>query len=109
MIRIEQIDYKITHSDNLSRIGVIKLKNNKSIQTPINWIGLSVAESVDFQFNAFKEAKVTSFMSNVYDLKYQDKKGIRNKLIKKLTHAGLNHKVDSGGFQLMKQEITIGI
>lgn len=105
-MKIEQIEYKITHSDNLSRTGVISLKNNKRIETPINWVGLSVAESIDFQLNAFKETKVTSFMSNVYDLKYQDKKGVRDKLINKLVNAGLHHKVDSGGFQLMKQEIT---
>ena len=105
MIKIEQIDYKITHSDNLSRTGVITLKNKKKIETPINWIGLSIAESVDFQYNAFKEAKITNFMSNVYDLKFQDKKGIRDKLITKLINSGLHHKIDSGGFQIMKQEI----
>lgn len=101
-----QIDYHITHSDQLSRVGYIKLKNGKKIETPINWIGLSVAESSDFQFKAFKEAGVTSFLSNVYDLKYQDKKGIRDDLINRLVNEGLNHKIDSGGFQLMKQQIT---
>jgi len=101
-----QIDYHITHSDQLSRVGYIKLKNGKKIETLINWIGLSVAESSDFQFNAFKEAGVTSFLSNVYDLKYQDKKGIRNDLLNRLVDEGLNHKLDSGGFQLMKQQIT---
>ncbi len=101
-----QIDYHITHSDQLSRVGYIKLKNGKKIETPINWVGLSVAESSDFQFNAFKKAGVTSFLSNVYDLKYQDKKGIRDDLINRLVDEGLNHKIDSGGFQLMKQQIT---
>ncbi len=101
-----QIDYHITHSDQLSRVGYIKLKNGKKIETPINWFGLSVAESSDFQFNAFKKAGVTSFLSNVYDLKYQDKKGIRDDLINRLVDDGLNHKIDSGGFQLMKQQIT---
>ena len=101
-----QIDYHIAHSDHLSRVGYIKLKNGKKIETPINWIGLSVAESSDFQFNTFKEAGVTSFLSNAYDLKYQDKKGIRDTLIHRLVDEGLNHKIDSGGFQLMKQEIA---
>jgi len=101
-----QIDYHITHSDQLGRVGYIKLKNGKKIETPINWIGLSVAESSNFQFNAFKDAGVTSFLSNVYDLKYQDKKGIRDDLLKRLVDEGLNHKVDSGGYQLMKQQIT---
>ncbi len=101
-----QIDYHITHSDQFSRVGYIKLKNGKKIETPVNWVGLSVAESSDFQFNAFKEAGVTSFLSNVYDLKYQDKKGIRKDLIHRLVEEGLNHKIDSGGFQLMKQQIT---
>jgi len=102
----QQIDYKILHKDLLSRTGIIKLKNGRSIETPINWIGLSVAESADFQFDVFKEAGVKNFLSNVYDLKYQDKKGIRQGLISRLSNEGLFHKVDSGGFQLMKQEIA---
>ena len=78
MIKIEQIEYKITNADNLSRVGEIRLKNKKILETPINWVGLSIAESVEFQFKAFKMSKVTCFLSNIYDLKYQDKKGVRD-------------------------------
>ena len=106
MINIRQIEYKVKNFDNLSRIGEITLKNKKRIETPINWMGLSIAESVDFQFEAFRKANVTNFMSNVYDLKYQDKKGIRDSLITKFVKEGLYHKVDSGGFQIMKQEMA---
>jgi len=106
VVNIEQIKYKAVHSDGLIRIGEITLKSGKKIETPINWMGLSVAESIDFQHNAFKQAGVTCFLSNVYDLRYQDKKGIRRELIDKLVKDGLFHKADSGGFQLMKQEIT---
>ena len=45
-------------------------------------------------------------MSNAYDLKYQDRKFKRRDLIERLIKEGLNHKMDSGGFQLMKQEIS---
>ena len=72
MITIEQIDYKISHSDNLSRTGKIICKNKKEIETPLNWMGLSVGESAEFQFKAFKKAGVTCFLSNVYDLKSFD-------------------------------------
>ena len=106
MIAIEQIKYKVKNFDNLSRTGEITLKNRKNIETPINWMGLSIAESAEFQFEAFKQAGVTCFLSNAYDLKYQDKKGIREELIHRFVDDGLYHKVDSGGFQLMKQEIT---
>jgi len=106
VIKVDQIQYKIKKKDNLSRIGEITLKNGKKLETPLNWIGLSVAESVDFQYTAFKTAGINNFLSNVYDLKYQDKKNIREELISKLVNDGLNHKVDSGGFQLLKQELT---
>ncbi len=44
-------------------------------------------------------------MSNAYDLIYRDQKNIRARLIKKLVKEGLFHKMDSGGFQLMKQQM----
>jgi len=103
VIFIRQIEYKILHVDNFSRVGVIKLKNGKTIETPINWVGLSIAESIDFQYDAFKKAGVTHFLSNVFDILYQDKKGIRDRLITRLISDGLFHKMDSGGFQLMKK------
>ncbi|MHA1232445.1 MAG: tRNA-guanine transglycosylase [Candidatus Helarchaeota archaeon] len=105
MIKINQIEYKISNIDNLSRVGVIKLKNGKIIETPINWVGLSIAESIEFHLTAFKKAGVSNFLSNVFDLLYQDKKKKRARLIELLVKEGLFHKMDSGGFQLMKQEL----
>ena len=88
-----------------NHIGILKLPNNREIQTPVIWYGLSVVESVDFQLEVFEKAKVEAFLSNVYDLTVQDKKKKRDKLIEILTEKGLAHKMDSGGFQLMKYRI----
>lgn len=97
------LEFIIDHrNDKYCHIGTLKTWNGKKISTPVMWFGLSVIESPQFVFKAFKQSKVEAFLSNVYDLKYQDKKGERFQLIKDLVNEGLFHKMDSGGFQLMK-------
>lgn len=97
------LNYNIEHKgDNYCRTGYITTWNNKKIKTPVTWFGLSVIESPEFVFKAFKESKIEAFLSNAYDLLYQDKKKERHELIEKLCSNGLYHKMDSGGFQLMK-------
>jgi len=85
--------------------GKIKFYNNRELNTPVCWFGLSIIEPKDFQLKVFKKSKIECFLSNVYDLYYFDKKGDRKSLIKELQKLNLKHKMDSGGFQLMKIKI----
>jgi len=99
------IHYQIEKKSGASHLGKIKFHNNKSIQTPLCWFGLSIIESKEFQLNVFKKSRIEAFLSNAYDLCFQDKKNERSSLIEELQNLNLNHKMDSGGFQLMKAEI----
>lgn len=96
--------YDINHkSDSYTRNSTITFAGGRKAETPIMWIGLSVAESKEHQENLFSEANAEAFLSNAYDLLYQDKNRRRHDLIESLTKQGLLHKCDSGGFQLMKK------
>ena len=102
---MDKIDFHIEDKSGISRTGKLVLNKKIVINTPITWFGLSIIENSQFQLEVFKKAKAEAFLSNVYDLYYFDKKGERLKLIKELQKLGLKHKIDSGGFQLMKAEI----
>jgi len=95
---------KSTYQDN--HTGIILLPDGKEIKTPVLWYGLSIVESVEFQKNVYSKGNVKAFLSNVYDLLFQDKKGKRATLIEEFTKQGMPHKLDSGGFQLMKANIA---
>ena len=101
---MNQIQFHKIKSSGLSNLGKLKINGNEII-TPITWFGLSIIENSQFQLEVFKKAKAEAFISNAYDLFYTDKKGERLKLIKEFQKLGLNHKIDSGGFQLMKAEM----
>ena len=66
----------------------------------------SIIESKEFQLEVFKRAEIEAFLSNAYDLIYTDKKRVRHNIIKELQKLNLNHKMDSGGFQLMKAKMN---
>ena len=97
--------FQILHNSGVNHIGKLITKGKKEILTPLTWFGLSIIEPFDFQIEVFKKSKIEAFLSNVYDLYYSDKKGERAKLIKELQNLDIRHKVDSGGFQLMKAKI----
>lgn len=80
----------------------IRLPNGKIIETPFMWVGLSIIEKIDLQEQAFLQAEIEGVLSNAYDLLYQDKKGQRAELVRRLQAHDLLSKCDSGGFQLMK-------
>lgn len=88
-----------------NHLGKIFLPDGKIIETPIIWYGLSVVESVDFQIEVFEKTGINAILSNVYDLLVQDKKARRRELIEHFQLKGFHHKMDSGGFQLMKYEL----
>lgn len=90
----------------INKVGVLELPNGKKIHTPILWYGLSVVEAVEFHMEVFKKAGVKAFLSNAFDLYIQDKKNKRKRIIEQLQHEGLLHKMDSGGFQLMKYSMS---
>lgn len=95
--------YDIKHKvDSYTRNSKITFADERNAETPIMWVGLSIIETKEQQEKIFTEAKAEAFLSNAYDLLYQDKKGKRHELIDSLTQKGLLHKCDSGGFQLMK-------
>lgn len=79
-----------------------KLPNNRTIQSPFCWMGLSIIEDTSIQQNMFHYAKIEGILTNAYDLIYQDNKQKRHNLINSLREDGLLIKCDSGGFQLMK-------
>lgn len=97
--------YQIVKKSGTSHIGKIKFYNNNEIPTPLCWFGLSVIEPKEFQLDVFKSAKIEAFLSNAYDLHYTDKKKKRVEIIKELQRINLGHKMDSGGFQLMKAKM----
>lgn len=99
------IHYQTEKKSGATYLGNIKFHNNKSIQTPLCWFGLSIIESKEFQLKVFKKSKIEAYLSNAYDLCYLDKKNVRISLIEELQNLNLRHKMDSGGFQLMKAEI----
>ncbi len=85
--------YKILHqADKYSRVGELRVQGNRTLRTPFMWTGLSVIEPVDSQERAFRIARIQGFLSNVYDLLYQDKKGDRRNLCSRLMAQGLFHK-----------------
>ncbi|MHA1196098.1 MAG: tRNA-guanine transglycosylase [Promethearchaeota archaeon] len=96
------IHYSINKNSGLTHLGKIKLYNNKVLNTPLCWFGLSIIENQEFQLSVFKKAKIEAFLSNAYDLYYLDKLKKRKDLIKILQKIDIAHKMDSGGFQLMK-------
>jgi len=99
---MNSIKFEISINRGIIHYGKIRFYNNKELKTPICWFGLSNIESKDFQLKVFKQSKIEAFLSNVYDLSYLDKKKERELLIKEMQKLNLRHKMDSGGFQLMK-------
>ena len=99
------IQYQTEKKSEASYLGKIRFQNKKSIQTPLCWFGLSIIESKEFQLKVFKKSKIEAYLSNAYDLCYIDKKNNRKSLIEELQNLNLSHKMDSGGFQLMKAEM----
>jgi len=97
--------YKILKNSGINHYGKLTFHNNKEIETPVRWFGLSLIESKEFQLEIFKKAKIEAFLSNAFDLYYTDKKEKRKSLITDLQELKLCHKMDSGGFQLMKAGI----
>ena len=100
---MSNLKFEIQHQTNrYNRTGTLDIWNGKQIQTPIAWFGLSVIESPDIMHESFTKAKIEAFISNIFDLTYQDNKGKRKEIIQRLTKEGMLHKCDSGGFQMMK-------
>lgn len=82
---------------------VLRLKNGKELLSPAIWVGVSVVESTDIQMEIFEDAGVENVLFNAYDLLFRDKDGKRLDFLYKLRDTKkFNIKVDSGGFQLMK-------
>ena len=102
---MKNFQFQISNNTGINHLGKLITKKKKEISTPITWFGLSIIEPKEFQLEVFKESNIEAFLSNAYDLYYTDKKGERARLIKELQKLGLRHKIDSGGFQLMKAEI----
>ncbi len=102
---MKNFQFQISNSTGINHSGKLINKKRKEISTPITWFGLSIIEPKEFQLEVFKRSNIEAFLSNAYDLYYTDKKGERARLIKELQKLDLSHKIDSGGFQLMKAEI----
>ena len=102
---MQDFRFSIVKKSGLNHIGKLIFHNRREAMTPICWFGLSIIEPKEFQLEVFKQAKIEAFLSNAYDLYYTDKKSERRDLIIKLQKQKLYHKMDSGGFQLMKAEI----
>jgi len=100
------LDYLIKNISGSSRTSILKL-NNKIIKAPINWYAFSNIESKEFQLNAFMKSSIGSFLCNVYDLKFNDKKNNRLELMHTLKQFGFNSKCDSGGFQAMTKGVEL--
>jgi len=102
------LNYSITskNEQSLARTAIVKIGDKKFV-TPFLWLGLSIIESTDFQYNIFMKNNVEGILINAYDLKFQDTKGLRKDLIEKLRKSNLLIKCDSGGFQQSKQEINM--
>lgn len=102
---MDNFDFKILKHSGINHSGELTFHNGKKLETPVCWFGLSIVEPLEFQLDVFKKSKIEAFLSNAYDLYYQDKKNVRQNLINELTHLDLRHKMDSGGFQLMKAKM----
>ncbi|KKN29118.1 hypothetical protein LCGC14_0847420 [marine sediment metagenome] len=103
---MQKFKFRTTNDGGINQKGKIIFHNGKELETPTCWFGLSLIESKEFQLEVFKKANIEAFLSNAYDLYYTDKKKERQKLIKELQRLEICHKMDSGGFQLMKAEIS---
>ncbi len=103
---MQKFQFKTTISRGYNQNGKLIFHNNRALETPICWFGLSVIESKKFQLEVFKKANIEAFLSNAYDLYFFDKKKVRQNLIEELQKIDMFHKMDSGGFQLMKAEIS---
>jgi tRNA-guanine family transglycosylase len=102
---MQSYGFEFTTDYGINNCGKLTFFNNKKIATPVCWFGLSIIESKEFQLEVFKKSKIEAFLSNAYDLYYTDIKGERHELIRQLQKRDLAHKMDSGGFQLMKSKI----
>ena len=102
---MNKFHFKILNNQKINHIGKLTFYNKKVVSTPITWFGLSIIESMEFQLEVFKQSNIEAFLSNAYDLYYFDKKNERKRLIRELQNLNIIHKIDSGGFQLMKSEI----
>lgn len=102
---MQKFHFKPNKSIGINQCGDLIFHNHKKLKTPACWFGLSIIESKEFQLEVFKKANIEAFLSNAYDLYYLDKKNERQLLIKELQKVDLCHKIDSGGFQLMKAKI----
>ena len=103
---MNNLKFQILHKNDTINFGKIQLDFGKSLFTPICWFGLSIIEPKEFQLEVFKKAGIEAILSNAYDLLYTDKKGVRHQIIKELQKSNLIHKMDSGGFQLMKAKMN---
>jgi len=99
-------EFKILNNYGPYHFGEIKFRSKKTLNTPLIWFGLSVIEPMEFQLEVFKRGKIEAFLSNAFDLYYHDYKKKRENLVKKLQGLDLGHKMDSGGFQLMKKSMN---
>ena len=102
---MQKLQSKSVDFDKFNKGGLLGFHNKKELKTPICWFGLSIIESSEFQLEVFKNAKIEAFLSNVYDLYYTDKKEVRKNIIEELQRQSICHKMDSGGFQLMKAKM----
>jgi len=103
---MNNFQFQILKDSGINHLGKLIINEKREIITPITWFGLSIIEPLEFQLEVFKKSKIEAFLSNVYDLYYTDKKSERAGLIKELKKLDLRHKIDSGGFQIMKAEIN---
>ncbi len=105
------LDFEVLkqHDDQLARIGKLQTRR-RAVFTPLSWYGLSIVESFKFQAEVFERNHVRGFLSNAYDLKYQDKKNVRRDLIEHLSEKwDIPFKCDSGGFQNQMQNTGLTV
>ena len=103
---MQKLLFEIHKTAGINHLGKLRFHNTRSNNTPTCWFGLSIIESEEFQLEVFKRARIEAFLSNAYDLNYTDKKGDRLNIVNKLQELKLSHKMDSGGFQLMKAKMN---
>ena len=102
---MQKFHFNSIHKRGINHLGEVKFHNNKKLSTPLCWFGLSIIESNDFQEKVFQETRIEAFLSNAYDLYYNPHPSKRKELIENLKNLGIIHKMDSGGFQLMKSKM----
>ncbi|MGC9777767.1 MAG: tRNA-guanine transglycosylase [Candidatus Heimdallarchaeota archaeon] len=100
------MEYIIENMSGLGRTSKLKTKKLE-LRTPISWFALSNIESKSFQTKVFTKGSIESFLCNVYDLKFKDKKDHRRELVQTLKEMGLNSKCDSGGYQAMSKGVVL--